>query len=93
MHVPEISERFRLILEAYLRGCPAHRRKLTLQIQALDAILHVATKIKVRIYMLCHIVICIAVFTSIPFTGCSDQDRRRAYRSAQQCFEGDQVAS
>jgi hypothetical protein len=47
VHAPEISERYSLILEAYLRGSPSHRRRLHRQNQALNAIYHVGTKIKV----------------------------------------------
>lgn len=46
VHAPEISERYSLILEAYLRGSPSHRRRLHRQNQALNAIYHVGTKIK-----------------------------------------------
>eukprot|EP01113_Clastostelium_recurvatum_P028422 TRINITY_DN3438_c0_g1_i4.p1 TRINITY_DN3438_c0_g1~~TRINITY_DN3438_c0_g1_i4.p1 ORF type:complete len:1453 (-),score=442.67 TRINITY_DN3438_c0_g1_i4:115-3945(-) len=46
MHVPEISERFGLMLEAYLRGCGGHREELGRQNEVLKSLVRVANLIK-----------------------------------------------
>ncbi|KAL6059622.1 Phosphatidylinositol 4,5-bisphosphate 3-kinase catalytic subunit gamma isoform [Balamuthia mandrillaris] len=46
MHVPEISERFSLLLEAYLRACGSHRSELKKQTALLKNLEYVANKIK-----------------------------------------------
>jgi phosphatidylinositol-4,5-bisphosphate 3-kinase len=46
MHVQEISERYGLLIEAYLRGCGAHRAELQKQLTALTEFARVANRIK-----------------------------------------------
>jgi hypothetical protein len=46
MHVPEISERYGLLLEAYLRGCGVHREELKKQNNVLKSLELAANKIK-----------------------------------------------
>jgi phosphatidylinositol-4,5-bisphosphate 3-kinase len=46
IHVPEISERYSLLLEAYLRGCGSHRNDLMKQITLLDFLAQAANFIK-----------------------------------------------
>lgn len=36
MHQAEISERYGLLLEAYLRGCGAHRAELGRQVRVME---------------------------------------------------------
>ena len=46
MHVPEISERYALLLEAYLRGAPVHRKQLMKQESLMQSLIKVANEIK-----------------------------------------------
>jgi hypothetical protein len=46
IHVPEISERFGLLLEAYLRGCGPHRAQLAKQDELQQKFVHAANLIK-----------------------------------------------
>lgn len=46
IHVPEISERFGLLLEAYLRGCGSHRMNLARQCGLQQRLLTIANTIK-----------------------------------------------
>eukprot|EP01116_Phalansterium_solitarium_P018016 TRINITY_DN4609_c0_g1_i1.p1 TRINITY_DN4609_c0_g1~~TRINITY_DN4609_c0_g1_i1.p1 ORF type:complete len:1412 (-),score=535.42 TRINITY_DN4609_c0_g1_i1:565-4800(-) len=46
IHVEEIKERFSLLLEAYLRGCAAHRTQLKRQVDMIGEFVKVAVSIK-----------------------------------------------
>jgi phosphatidylinositol-4,5-bisphosphate 3-kinase len=46
MHVREISERYGLLLEAYLRGCGLHRAELKKQVDTLKELVRVAQVVK-----------------------------------------------
>eukprot|EP01132_Coremiostelium_polycephalum_P002582 gene2582-3199_t len=46
LHVPNISERFGILLEAYLFSCGTHRIELLKQMQVIDNLTEVAKKIK-----------------------------------------------
>lgn len=47
VHIPEVSEKFSLLLETYLRGCgKQHREELMKQNSVLDALKFVAAKVK-----------------------------------------------
>lgn len=46
MHVPDISERYGLLLEVYLRGCGSHMQELQKQDQVLKHLVRVANMIK-----------------------------------------------
>eukprot|EP00697_Spironema_sp_BW2_P006825 gnl/Spiro4/20975_TR10223_c0_g1_i1.p1 gnl/Spiro4/20975_TR10223_c0_g1~~gnl/Spiro4/20975_TR10223_c0_g1_i1.p1 ORF type:complete len:585 (-),score=5.77 gnl/Spiro4/20975_TR10223_c0_g1_i1:8-1564(-) len=46
MHVNEISERYGLLLEAYLRGAPGHRKQLMKQETLMQNLIKVANEIK-----------------------------------------------
>jgi hypothetical protein len=46
MHVSTISERYGLLLEAYLRGCGTHRSELMLQATLLKELVRTANVIK-----------------------------------------------
>ena len=46
MHVQEISERYGLLLEAYLRGCGVHRAELKKQSASLREFVRIANHIK-----------------------------------------------
>jgi phosphatidylinositol kinase/protein kinase (PI-3 family) len=47
MHIPVISERYGLLLEAYLRGCGTHRLELQKQIVTLKDFVRIANLIKI----------------------------------------------
>eukprot|EP00735_Rhodelphis_limneticus_P000750 TRINITY_DN11275_c0_g1::TRINITY_DN11275_c0_g1_i1::g.762::m.762 TRINITY_DN11275_c0_g1::TRINITY_DN11275_c0_g1_i1::g.762 ORF type:complete len:1066 (+),score=268.88,sp/P54673/PI3K1_DICDI/38.97/0.0,PI3Ka/PF00613.15/6.2e-59,PI3_PI4_kinase/PF00454.22/2.1e-50,PI3K_C2/PF00792.19/5.8e+02,PI3K_C2/PF00792.19/4.8e-25,PI3K_rbd/PF00794.13/0.00056,PI3K_rbd/PF00794.13/5.8e-13,HEAT_2/PF13646.1/0.14 TRINITY_DN11275_c0_g1_i1:311-3199(+) len=46
MHVAEISERFGLLIEEYLRACGIHRKRLSIQNQVMEMLVGVANHIK-----------------------------------------------
>jgi hypothetical protein len=46
MHVPEISERYGLLLEVYLRGCGGHMAEIQKQDQVLKHLVRAANLIK-----------------------------------------------
>eukprot|EP00002_Diphylleia_rotans_P005530 TRINITY_DN1469_c0_g2_i1.p1 TRINITY_DN1469_c0_g2~~TRINITY_DN1469_c0_g2_i1.p1 ORF type:complete len:1062 (-),score=220.71 TRINITY_DN1469_c0_g2_i1:385-3570(-) len=46
MHVPEICDRYGILLEAYLRGCGMHREELSRQNLAVGELLRVASAVK-----------------------------------------------
>ena len=50
MHVPSVSVRFGLILEAYCHGNPAHMKILTRQVQALERLRNINMHLKDRQY-------------------------------------------
>lgn len=46
MHLPEVSSRFALLIEAYCRGCGSHMASLTKQVSAMDKLVQIANAIK-----------------------------------------------
>jgi phosphatidylinositol-4,5-bisphosphate 3-kinase len=50
MHVPEIAERYGVLLEIYLENCGAHRRELMTQNQAISGFVAVARSIKAEFH-------------------------------------------
>jgi len=46
LHVPQVAERYCLLLEAYLRGCGDHRKELIKQVELTNQLVVVAEKIK-----------------------------------------------
>ena len=50
MHVPSVSVRFGLILEAYCHGNPSHMKILTKQVQALERLKNINIHLKDKQY-------------------------------------------
>jgi len=46
LHVPQVAERYCLLLEAYLRGCGDHRQNLIKQVKLIEQLAVVADKIE-----------------------------------------------
>jgi len=46
LHVPQVAERYCLLLEAYLRGCGDHRKELIKQGELVKQLVVVADKVK-----------------------------------------------
>ena len=50
MHVPSVSVRFGLLLEAYCHGNPTHMKILTRQVQALERLRNINIQLKDKQY-------------------------------------------